>query len=169
MLLRRPSPLVDPASGVLRAEHFQIAYATNDIDRAQAILADRYGIGAFRRLEGPLAAGGQIRVELAWVGPVMYELLTASGPGSAIYMDRLAPGDAFQMRHHHLGYLIHDDAQWQALLARAEADGLPVPHVSHNIGFMHSCFVDAPELGHYLEYIFPTQAGIDFFAAVPAT
>ena len=34
---------------------------------------------------------------------------------------------------------------------------------------MDSCFVDAPELGHYLEYIFPTQAGIDFFAAVPAT
>ncbi|RSU74846.1 hypothetical protein BRX37_12045 [Sphingomonas sp. S-NIH.Pt3_0716] len=169
MLLRRPSPLVDPASGVLRADHFQIAYATNDIDRAQAILADRYGIGAFRRLEGPLAAGGQIRVELAWVGPVMYELLTASGPGSAIYMDRLAPGDVFQMRHHHLGYLIHDAAQWQALLARAQADGLPVPHVSHNPGFMDSCFVDAPELGHYLEYIFPTQAGIDFFAAVPAT
>lgn len=168
MFLRRPLPLVDPIQGLLRAEHFQIAYATNDIDRACAIFGARYGIRDFRRLEGPLAAGGHIRVELAWVGPVMYELLTASGPGSAIYMARLAPGDAFQIRHHHLGYLIHDAAQWQALMDRADRHDHAMPHISHNAGFMDSCFVDAPELGHYLEYIFPTPAAIDFFQAVPA-
>jgi hypothetical protein len=29
------------------------------------------------------------------------------------------------------------------------------------------CFVDAPVLGHYLEYFLPKQAGLDFFHSVP--
>jgi hypothetical protein len=42
-----------------------------------------------------------------------------------------------------------------------------MPHVSDNPGFMQSCFVDAPELGHYLEYIFPSPAGAEFLSSVP--
>ena len=38
---------------------------------------------------------------------------------------------------------------------------------SNNPGFLQKCFVDVPELGHYFEYIFPEQAGIDFFERVP--
>ncbi len=166
-LLRRPSSAFDPAAGLLRAEHFQVAYATNDIDRARALLAERYGIERFQRLEGPLAAGGRIRVELAWVGSVMYELMTASGEGSAIYMDRLDDSDAFQIRHHHLGYLVADAAQWRGLLNQIEAKRHRMPHVGNSPGFMDSCFVEAPELGHYLEYIFPSPAGLAFLEAVP--
>lgn len=166
-LVRRPSSIFDPKAGLLRAEHFQIAYATNDIDRARAVFAERYGVDQFQRLEGPLAAGGRIRVELAWVGPVMYELLTASGEGAAIYMDRLAVADRFQIRHHHLGYLIADAEQWQDLLSQVEGQRHSLLHLSDNPGFMQSCFVDAPELGHYLEYIFPSAAGAEFLSSVP--
>ena len=166
-LLPRPPAAFDPGSGLLRAEHFQMAYATNDIDRARDLFASRLGIGEFRRLEGPLAAGGHIRVELAWVGSIMYELITASGPGSDIYVGRLPGGDGFALRHHHLGFLIHDSGQWQSLMDEVRSGGWLLPHVSDNPGFMKSCFVDAPELGHYLEYIFPEQAGLDFFATVP--
>ena len=91
--------------------------------------------------------------------------ITASGPGSAIYVSRL-PTASFAIRHHHLGFLIHDEAQWDALesnAARSE-DGAPE---KQQPGFLQNCFVDAPELGHYLEYIFPEQAGIDFFESVP--
>jgi catechol 2,3-dioxygenase-like lactoylglutathione lyase family enzyme len=154
-------------AGLLRAEHFQVAYATNDIDRACDLFRERLGIGEFRRLEGQMPSGGTIRVELAWVGPVMYELMTASGPGSALYMDRLPAGPGFAIRHHHLGYLVVDDAEWEALLASADKAGWAVPYQNDNPGFLRSCFVDAAPLGHYLEYIQPEPAGLDFFHSVP--
>lgn len=164
--LARPPAAFDAGAGLLRTEHFQMAYATNDIDRACDILRQRYGVREFRRLEGQLPAGGHIRVELAWIGPIMYELITASGPGSDIYIGRL-PDSGFALRHHHLGYLIRDDGQWETLMRAVERDGWSMPHLSHNKGFMKSCFIDAPELGHYLEYICPEQAGVDFFDNVP--
>jgi len=170
MSLALPRSIASPdrQGGLLQAEHFQIAYATNDIDRACDLFAAQMGISAFRRLEGELPAGGHIRVELAWVGAVMIELLTASGPGSAIYMDRLPTQPGFALRHHHLGYLVNDVAQWDALLAKAAQAGFAVPHQNDNAGFLRSCFVDATPLGHYLEYILPEPAGLAFFRDVPA-
>ena len=166
-LLTRPGSAFSPGQGLLRAEPFQVAYATNDIGRACDVFRDRFGIQAFRRLEGPLPEGGHIRVELAWVGPVMYELLTATGPGSYLYAGRL-PNDGFAIRHHHLGFIVQDDAQWATLEAEAVRLGAPLLNKRRNEGFLQSCFVDAPELGHYLEYILPEAAGLAFLNAVPA-
>lgn len=157
-----------PSGGLLQAEHFQMAYATNDIDRACGLFRERYGVREFRRLEGPLASGGHIRVELAWVGPIMFELLTASGPGADLYVGRL-PRNGFAIKHHHLGYLIHDDGQWSALIEQIQRTGADMPYSNNNPGFLKSCFVDAPELGHYLEYICPEPAGLEFFKSVPRT
>jgi hypothetical protein len=164
--LRRPRATFTPGSGLLRNDHFQVAYATNDIDRACQMMSNQFGILEFRRLEGPTAAGGHIRVELAWVGGTMYELITASGPGSAIYVSRL-PSDSFAIRHHHLGFLIHDEAQWDALESDAARIGRTLLEKTNTPGFLQKCFVDVPELGHYFEYIFPERAGIDFFESVP--
>src|SRR5437867_138297 len=121
--INRPQLDTAPGRGLLRAEHFQVAYATNDIDRACALFRERLGIGEFRRLEGQLPAGGYVRVELAWIGGIMVELMTASGEGSAIYMDRLPSGDGFAVKHHHLGYLIKDQAEWDALMVRVSEQG----------------------------------------------
>jgi hypothetical protein len=154
-------------AGLLRRDHFQVAYATNDIDRAVALFRDLHGIQHFRRLEGNLDDGGHIRVELAWVGSIMIELLTAQGPGSEIYAGRLPPGDGFAIRHHHLGYLIYDKPAWRSLEAEAERLGRPLLADRNNPGFLRSCFIDAPEMGHYLEYILPESAGLDFFENVP--
>lgn len=164
--VRRPRATYSPGNGLLRNDHFQMAYATNDIDRACDLFSSRFGIRSFRRLEGALAEGGQIRIELAWVGGMMYELLTASGPGSAVFVDRL-PADTFAIKHHHLGFLIHDAAQWAALEADAARAGRTLLAKTNNAGFLQKCFVDIPELGHYFEYIFPEPAGIEFFESVP--
>lgn len=166
--LRRPRPGGDPGRGLLCAEHFQIAYATNDIDRAVALFGERYGVREFHRLEGPLRDGGRIRVELAWAGPLMVELMTASGPGSAIYMSRLPASDGFVLRHHHLGYLVQSAAEWDALMGEVARRGLSLAHESETEGLMRSCFVDAPELGHYLEYILPAPRGLALLEGVPA-
>jgi len=165
-LLSRPPASFDPGSGLLLAEHFQMAYATNDIDRACDLLRERHGVREFARLEGPFPQGGYIRTEFAWIGTIMYELIQASGPGSEIYMNRLPQTDGFHMKHHHLGFLIHDRTQWETGIALAERSGLSVPYRNSN-PLVDVCFIDVPELGHYLEYLLPTQAGMDFFESVP--
>lgn len=165
-LLQRPPVAGHTSAGALLAEHFQLAYATNDMDRALDLFRKRLGVREFVQLGGPLAEGGQIRAEFAWVGSVMYEIIEASGTGSEIYMSRLPTGDGFHLRHHHLGFLVHDRAQWDGALAEAQRNGWAVPW--HNVNpLVEACFVDVPELGHYLEYLLPTPAGLDFFNAVP--
>ncbi len=164
--ITRPNATFSPAAGLLRTEQFQMAYATRDIDRACDLFRKRFGIKEFRRLEGQMPSGGHIRVELAWVGTIMYELITATGPGSDLYVGRVPEGE-FSIRHHHLGFLIHDAAQWEELMTTIKQNNWTMPRKSHNAGFMQSCFVDVPELGHYFEYIFPEPAGLAFFEAVP--
>ncbi len=166
MSLSRATTGFDPASGLLRAEHFQVAYATNDMDRARALFRDRLGIREFRRVAGDNPLGGYVEAELAWVGTVMYEIISARGPGSELYVGRLPYTDGFHLRHHHLGYLVQDKAQWDGVAQEAGRHGWAIPHRNSN-SMMESCFVDVPELGHYLEYLFPVQAGIDFFENVP--
>lgn len=164
--MKRPETAVRPSDGLLLTEHFQVAYATNDMTRARQLFQDQYGIGEFRRLEGPLPAGGHIHVELAWVGTVMYELLTAEGPGSELYVGKLS-AEEFAIRHHHLGFMLHNETQWNALMDRIRKTGATLLSHTNNPGFLQSCFVDAPELGHYLEYFLPEPAGLEFLESVP--
>jgi len=105
------------------------------VKRARTLFQQRYGIKAFQRLEGPLAAGGYIHVELAWVGNTMYELLTASGPGSELFIAKL-PTSEFAILHHHLGFLAHDKEEWNALLAEIEHKDWKLLSTSHAAGIM---------------------------------
>jgi hypothetical protein len=165
-ILQRPQAAARLGESVLTAEHFEIAYATNDLDRARAVFADRLGITQFAPLGGALPEGGEIEILLGWAGGVMYELLSASGPGSAVYMERL-PTDRFAVQHHHLGYLIHDAVEWAGLEAEIARRGWTI-RVDANIeGFMRQKFVEVPELGHLLEYLWPEPAGLAFLDTVP--
>jgi hypothetical protein len=74
--------------------------------------------------------------------------------------------DGFVIRHHHLGFLIQNQEQWDGVLANAARHGWAVPHKNIN-PLVEVCFVDVPELGHYLEYLYATPMGLDFFASVP--
>ncbi|WP_317929625.1 hypothetical protein [Halioxenophilus sp. WMMB6] len=164
--IRRPELNLTNAQGLLTNDHFQIAYATNDIERALAQFKE-LGIHQIRRLEGKMAAGGYIRVELAWMGNTLYELITAEGPGSDLYMKALPDAD-FAFRLHHLGFLIYTKAQWLTLQTTVAKQGWPLLSENIDHGFMRHCFVDIPPLGHYLEFIWPEAAGLAYFAKVPA-
>jgi hypothetical protein len=164
--LKRPNGTVNPDDGLLLAEHFQVAYVTNDLARACEMFGSHLGIRKFSNLEGPLKAGGHIEAKFAWVGSVMYEIIHASGPGSDLYMDRLPQTDSFALKHHHLGFLLQTREQWNAVMAKASRLGWSIPHRNDN-PLVEVCFVDASELGHYLEYFLPKQAGLDFFNSVP--
>lgn len=165
-LLPRPSSDGDTASGLLRAEHFQMAYVTNDIDRACDLLGRQLGIADFACIGGPLPEGGEIQARFAWVGTIMYEIICAQGPGSAIYNSRMPQSPDFTLKHHHLGYLIHNQQQWDGVLANAALNGWDIPYRGVN-PLVEVCFVDVPHLGHYLEYLFATPVGMDFFNSVP--
>ena len=71
----RPIPIIDPSRGLLNAAHFQMAYVTNDLDRACDLFSRQLGVRAFTRLEGPNGKGGHVRTELAWIGGIMLELV----------------------------------------------------------------------------------------------
>lgn len=165
---RLPSAVTGPAAGLLSTEPFQIAYATNDIEQAKALFQQQLGIRHFRELSGQMPSGGHIHVELAWVGKTMYELLTASGEGSELYMRGL-PAAGFAIRHHHFGFLLRTAAEWEDLHTEIANRNWHMPSLSHTPGFMRSCFVDCPALGHYLEFLWPEPAGLNFFEQqVPA-
>ena len=68
----------------------------------------------------------------------------------------------------HVGFIVHDEAGWKALEADLCAGDWPIAHETLTGDFIDAYYIKAPELGHYLEYVRPHQAGMDFYAAVPA-
>jgi hypothetical protein len=111
--------------------------------------------------------GGQIRVAFAWAGGQVLEIISATGPGTDFYNEML-PDDEFAIRFHHLGFIVYDEAGWSALEADLKAGDWPIAHKTLTGNFIDAYYIKAPELGHYLEYVHPLQAGVDFYASVPA-
>lgn len=153
--------------GLLSREHSHSAWVTNDLDRAVEIFARHYGVAEYRFLEGDMPSGGHIRAAFAWAGGQVLEIISASGPGSEFYNEML-PADEFAIRFHHLGFIVHDAAGWKSLEADLRDGGWPIAHETLTGDFIDAYYIKAPELGHYLEYVRPMSAGIDFYAGVPA-
>jgi hypothetical protein len=165
-LLGRPEALVSPGKGLLSKDHFQVSYVTNDMERACEMLERRYGISKYAHMGGDMPQGGRIDLAFAWAGGTLYEIIQARGPQTEFYNDRL-PNEEFAIRMHHLGFLIHDRASWKQLEQELKEGGWPIVFESLGTGFMDAYYVEAPELGHYLEYIYPEQPGVDFFKSIP--
>ena len=165
--LRRPQALSNAASGLVRHDHFQVAWNTTDIERAKAIFAERHGVKEWRVLKGPTAQGGQVHMEIGWAGGIMYELLWGEGPGSDVFRAGL-PDQGFAMRPHHLGYYVPTPEAWEAVHRDVEVAGLKVLHATNVPGFLQAIIVEEPDLGLFLEYIFPEEGGIQFFETSPS-
>jgi hypothetical protein len=153
---------------VLAPEFFQIAYVTTDLDEAMRVMKARYAIADFTMLENDLPDGsGTIRIAVAWVGGVMLELIHAKAEGT-IYT-AILPAQGFAIRHHHYGYFIGSDPEWDRLHDQFRRDGWSIVFAGEVPDLLRVTYVEAPELGHYLEYIQPTEAGKAFFANVAAS
>lgn len=156
-------PATPSISGSLAFELFQTAYVTTDLARATQVLGDRYGV----RHWTTLSPGGGMEIGLAWVRGHQIEIIQAVGTDMTIYTDWLPKTDAFAIRLHHFGYYIHDDAEWAEMEALLEREKRPVIF-GGQADIVRFAYVDAPELGHYLEYVYPTDAGKAFFESVAA-
>lgn len=152
-----------PAAGLLCFQQFQMAYVTNDLDRALPIMRDRYGLAA-TTVFSP-APGLPMRIALAWSGQTMYEVIDATGMGIDIY-DKALPTD-FAIRFHHIGVEVPDDAGWERLQQAIAAGSHPVDFSGDN-EVARFAYVHAPELGHYVEYVQLHEQGRAFFASVAA-
>ena len=117
-LVNRPPNEIAHRDGLLRKDHFQVSYVTNDLERAKRTFSERYGIGKFASLGGPMPDGGTISVAFAWVGGTLYEIIQAQGPKTEFY-NRDLPSGHFAIRFHHLGFLVHDRAAWEQLERRS--------------------------------------------------
>lgn len=165
-VVKRPPKIVKPGDGLLRNDHCQIAYVTNDLARARAVFSERYGITDYLHFPADLPAGGHLDLALAWAGGVMYELVEAEGPGSEFYTDRL-PADRFAIRHHHLGYFVETKQGWDALMQEIERGRWAVAFRNDLPGFLSACYIEAPEMEHYLEYVYCEPGGAALFDRVP--
>ncbi|MET0587461.1 MAG: hypothetical protein ABWZ75_02975 [Novosphingobium sp.] len=166
LLLDRPAAAFDPARGLLCNEHFQMGYVTNDMAKAEDYFRKHFAVKEFRPTEGESSDGGKISVRSAWIGNVMYEIICASGPGMEIYSE-LLQGDGFAIRLHHFGYLIPDDAGWEMLEETVACGGWTVRQRSDTPGYVRAMYVEAPQLGNYLEFVLPAPALLERFRATP--
>jgi len=164
--LEQPATPVSTGKGWLCKQHSHTAYVTNDLDRALDIFSQHYGIREYSFIEGPMPQGGSIRVAFAWAGGQIYEIIQASGPQTSFY-NELLPDDDFAIRFHHLGFIVPDEAGWRQLEKELKETGWPVAYSTLTGTFIDAYYIKAPELGHYIEYVRPFPAGLDFYARVP--
>lgn len=166
-LLHRPVPIYDPSRGLLNNDHFQVAYVTNDIDRAVAVFRDRFGVSRFRESDSEAPGGARICIRSVWIGAMMYEICSGFGPGMELYSDWAPEGGEFVLRFHHFGYLIPDDETWAVLEGQIAQGGWKLRLDSDIPGFFRGNYVEVPELGHYLEFVLPRQGLLDRMNATP--
>jgi hypothetical protein len=163
--------LIDPSfvpksSSPLGRQHFQNAYVTTDLEQAITLFREQYGIGEFHLTRDfALPMGGVIDIALAWAGNMNFELIWPRGNRNSLY-ERLLPEAGFAVRFHHMGYVIPDRGTWNDLVAEIERSRREIVFSGVTDG-LDWIYIEAPELGHYLEYILPEEAWIERFDVVP--
>lgn len=154
---------------------FQMAYVTSDLDRATAEFGALYGASRFMvhdNVEIQTTAGiANARFALAFVGDQQLEVIQPTGGADAAYKDAL-PAGQYATRLHHFGRLVLDEAEWESTRASLLQSGLPLPiggvAVYEGSPWMHYLYADTrASLGHYLEFMYRTEAGRGIFDEVP--
>lgn len=135
-------------------QFMQLAYVTNDFNRALKQFADRHGVTRFlemRNEPAPTLAGrfAQLHVGLAWASETtQVELIAPLSGDDAIYRSALR-GDAFSVVMHHVGQQAASQAEFDALREEARTLGLAVV-----IDTPAYFYVDTrATLGHCIEHI----------------
>jgi Glyoxalase/Bleomycin resistance protein/Dioxygenase superfamily len=152
----------------LMKDVFQIAYVTNDLDRAVKVMRRDHGWGEFLVLDE--MPGALNHIALAFSGETMIELIKPIAASSDFYSDHLGQPDSLTIKHHHFGILIDSREQMASLSARHKALGHAIPLEGEAEGVVQYLYADCrPTLGHFLEYIRLDERGRQMFAAVPGS
>ena len=146
---------------------FQIAYVSNNFEQAQKVLGEQFGISRYHNmLDMEFNEKTKIDIAIAYVGDTMIEIITPKGTGEDIYSTHMPAGDDFVIRHHHFGHIYTDLKDWQHMQPLIKKH--PIAYQSQMEGYLEVIYTDNRSvLGHYLEYIYATPAGMEFLNQAP--
>ena len=141
------------------SRHHQIAYVTNDLDRATALFQRDFGVPGFfvfSNVETGAAAPGdpQLRIALAHVGGVEIEVIKPLG-AAPMFSDALGDGPAFRIAFHHVAIRIDGTiADWEAHARSIDTEVHPVAFrggLGDDLRFFYTD--ERARIGHYIEHV----------------
>ena len=147
------------------ASHSQIAYVTNDIDAAAAVLQAQFGGPGFfifsneqPGMETP--GGAALKIGLARVGGVEIEIIEPIGDTAPLFRNALPDGDDLVLRFHHICSRVEGPiANWEAYAASIDTAAHPIVFEGRMGEDMRFFYTDErPTLGHYVEHIWYSPA-----------
>lgn len=155
------------------ARHHQLAYVTNDLDRAIALFKADYGAPGFFVFSNAGTGapdGPQLKIALAQVGGVEIELIEPIGDTAPLFADSLARGSALEIRFHHTAIRIDGPiASWERHVASIDRVKHPVVFegaLGDQLRFLYTD--ERQRIGHYVEHVWMSPALLmQMRAAVP--
>lgn len=148
----------------------QMAYITNDLDRAEQVMREKFGLERWLRIEpGPFVmADGRmmhVKVLIAYVGEMQFELVEPVAGEVQPFWDVLPADGSFAIRFQHICRSTASRQELDRLWDQARRDGETIPFSAE---FGEGCayfYIDASAtLGHHLEFVYGTP---DYYAAIP--
>ncbi len=157
------------------ARHSQIAYVTNDLDRALAVWRDEFDVPAFQvftnDMEGLVSSHPfQLRIALANVGGTEIELIEPLNGTAPLHAEPLPADGSFAMCFHHVAMRITGKlADYDAHMASLDAEQHPVVWSGAFAEVMRYAYTDERRtLGHYVEHVwFDADFYTQLSAAIP--
>lgn len=152
---------------------YQVAYVTNDFQRALAQFAITHRIGSFMQLKemhyntGP-AREAICNIGLAYVGATEIEVIEPLSGDVQLYKDYLPSDGKFAVRFHHLSRLFESKAALEQQIAAYRGQGRAIPVDGGSPGMARYFYADfRPELGHYMEGICFEPEAKTWLASIP--
>lgn len=152
----------------LMRDVFQIAYVTNDLERAAAIMQAQFGTGAVKIMRE--IPGAVTDIGLCFAGATNYELLQPLNPSGDMYSDWIAGEEGFALRFHHLGIRVGSHEEMAALRKAHRDAGRSFTLDNIVPGYIDVFYADTRDLlGHYLEYFCLGEGARAMFTDVEGT
>lgn len=168
--LYMPGATILPMSGF-----FQLAYVTDDLDKALHGFRADHGIEHFlvtetdfthRSPSGPTRVRN--RMAFAWAGQTQIEVIQPLGDSQTLFYDPDHLDADTPFVFHHLGMLIRKHEEWLAFRRSIEEAATPI-HLECSVDAGHWLYCgDRWRLGHYFEYMWLGEEGLhNMFELVP--
>jgi hypothetical protein len=155
------------------ARHHQIAYVTNDLDRATALFERDYGAPGFfvfSNVDSGASKPGdpELRIALAHVGGIEIELIEPIGDTAPLFKAALTDGPDLDIRFHHVAIRIEGPiANWEAHVASLDFAEHPIVFeggLGDQLRFFYTD--ERSRIGHYVEHVWMGPALLAQIAAV---